>query len=74
MEGSICHPGAGKCVCPGGTVFVEVLHACRKYSLYTSQVTHIGTELLVHFTSIPVYAQKRLYAQDEMHFYCHLLC
>ncbi|VDP83308.1 unnamed protein product [Echinostoma caproni] len=36
VDGSICHPGAGKCVCPGGTVFVAHLHACRK-RIFTGQ-------------------------------------
>ncbi|KAF8561817.1 hypothetical protein P879_05441 [Paragonimus westermani] len=30
VDSSICHPGAGRCVCPGGWIYVEQLHACRK--------------------------------------------
>ncbi|VDP26867.1 unnamed protein product [Schistosoma margrebowiei] len=26
---SVCHPGAGRCICPGNTVYVTHLHACR---------------------------------------------
>ncbi|TGZ63377.1 hypothetical protein CRM22_006952, partial [Opisthorchis felineus] len=28
VDGSVCHPGAGKCVCPSGRIYVPQLHAC----------------------------------------------
>lgn len=33
VRNSICHPGAGFCACPGGTVYVAQEHACRKQTL-----------------------------------------
>lgn len=30
---SACHPGAGLCACPSGTIYVAQDHACRKYIL-----------------------------------------
>ncbi|GAA50466.1 hypothetical protein CLF_104579 [Clonorchis sinensis] len=30
VDGSVCHPGAGKCVCPSGKIYVPQLHACRQ--------------------------------------------
>ncbi|CAH8642968.1 unnamed protein product [Heterobilharzia americana] len=29
VDFSVCHPGAGKCICPGNTIYVTHLHACR---------------------------------------------
>ncbi|CAH8873501.1 unnamed protein product [Trichobilharzia szidati] len=29
VDFSVCHPGAGKCICPGNTIYVAYLHACR---------------------------------------------
>lgn len=31
VQNSICHPGAGFCACPGGTVYVPYAHACREF-------------------------------------------
>ncbi|OON21280.1 hypothetical protein X801_02821, partial [Opisthorchis viverrini] len=30
VDGSVCHPGAGKCVCPSGKIYVPQLHGCRQ--------------------------------------------
>ncbi|CAH8547462.1 unnamed protein product [Schistosoma turkestanicum] len=29
VKHSICHPGAGACICPSGTIYVPEEHACR---------------------------------------------
>ncbi|CAH8865025.1 unnamed protein product, partial [Trichobilharzia szidati] len=31
VKNSICHPGAGACICPSGTIYVPQEHACRIY-------------------------------------------
>ncbi|CAH8594499.1 unnamed protein product [Heterobilharzia americana] len=31
VRNSICHPGAGACICPSGTIYVPQEHACRVY-------------------------------------------
>ncbi|KAL5103000.1 hypothetical protein TcWFU_009145 [Taenia crassiceps] len=32
VRNSICHPGAGYCACPGGTVYVAQEHACHNFA------------------------------------------
>ncbi|CAL8100191.1 unnamed protein product [Calicophoron daubneyi] len=41
VESSICHPGAGKCVCPGGTIYVPHLHACPDVGEKCDEVSRI---------------------------------
>ncbi|KAL3308297.1 hypothetical protein Ciccas_013174 [Cichlidogyrus casuarinus] len=49
VNGSSCHPGAGFCSCPSGTIYVPLLHACRE--LIKSNEIKIATSAVCSISS-----------------------
>uniref|UniRef100_A0A095C4T2 EB domain-containing protein n=1 Tax=Schistosoma haematobium TaxID=6185 RepID=A0A095C4T2_SCHHA len=55
VKNSICHPGAGACICPSGTIYVPEEQSCKFYmdvNAHTIQFRLILTSYGINHISI----------------------